>query len=443
MTRYMDLCEQVLELVGNRAEAQVMVAGGRSALTRFANSFIHQNVGEDQLSVTLKVVVDGRVASASTTRSDTDALRRLVEGAIDAAKLRPVDPDWPGLAPPAEVQPVEHYDQATAQASPEERAAVVKEFVAAGDGMRAAGYCDTEGGVIAFASTAGQRVDGRSTRATVDGIQQTAASAGAAHQTALRLADLDGSAAGRVAARKAREASQPVELEPGRYEVVLEPECVATIVVFLAAYGLNGKAVAEGQSFARVGDRQFDRSVNVWDNVAEPRALGVPFDAEGTPKRKVDFVREGVVESLAHDRRTARKLGAESTGHAIPGGEVWGAFPTNVFVGTGNRSLEEMIGAVGRGLLVTRFNYCRILDPKTQVVTGLTRNGTFLIEEGEVTSAVGNLRFTQSFVKALDEGSVLGIGSESRFADSEFGAGFIVAPSLHLAEWNFTGGAKG
>jgi predicted Zn-dependent protease len=443
MTGYVDLCEQVLELVGNRAEAQVMVAGGRSALTRFANSFIHQNVGEDQLSVTLKVVVDGRVASASTTRSDTEALRRLVEGVIAAAKLRPVDPDWPGLAAPAEVQSVEHYDQATADASPEERAAVVKEFVAAGDGMRAAGYCDTEGGVIAFASTAGQRVEGRSTRATVDGIHQTAASAGAAHQTALRVADLDGSTAGEVAARKARDASQPVELEPGRYEVVLEPECVATIAVFLAFYGFNGKAVAEGQSFAKVGERQFDRSFNIWDNVAEPRALGVPFDAEGTPKRKVDFVREGVVESLAHDRRTARKLGAESTGHAIPGGEVWGAFPTNVFVGTGNRSLEEMIRAVGRGLLVTQFNYCRVLDPKTQVVTGLTRNGTFLIEGGEIGKAVGNLRFTQSFVKALGEGGVRGIGSESRFADSEFGAGLIVAPAMHLAEWNFTGGAKG
>ncbi|MGH8934970.1 MAG: TldD/PmbA family protein [Acidimicrobiia bacterium] len=443
MSRYMDLCEQVLELVGRRAEAQVMVAGGRSALTRFANSFIHQNVGEDQLSVNLKVVVDGRVASASTTRSTVDALQRLVEGAIDAAKLRPVDPDWPGLAPPAEVQPVEHYDEATAEASPEERAAVVKEFVAAGDGMRAAGYCDTEGGLVAFASTAGQRAEGRSTRATVDGIHQTESSAGAAHQTALRLADLDGSAGGQVAARKARDASKPVELEPGRYEVVLEPECVATIVVFLSFYGLNGKAVAEGQSFARVGERQFDRTFNIWDSVAELRALGVPFDAEGTPKRKVDFVREGVVESLAHDRRTAGKLDAESTGHAIPGGEVWGAFPSNVFVGTGNRSLPEMIGAVERGLLVTQFNYCRILDPKTQVVTGLTRNGTFLIEGGEVTKAVGNLRFTQSFVKALGEGSLLGIGSESRFADSEFGAGFIVAPAVHLAEWNFTGGAKG
>ncbi|MDP8958651.1 MAG: metallopeptidase TldD-related protein [Actinomycetota bacterium] len=224
---------------------------------------------------------------------------------------------------------------------------------------------------------------------------------------------------------------------------MLEPECTATIAVFLSFYGFNGKPFVEGQSFVRLGEQQFDRSIDIWDDVAEPRALGVPFDAEGTPKRRVDFVSRGVTTSLAHDRRTAGKMDAESTGHAIPGGEVWGAFPSNLFFGTGNRTLEEMIAEVERGLLVTTFNYCRVLDPKTQVITGLTRNGTFLIERGEVTRGVKNLRFTQSLLEALGKGKVLGIGSQSRFADSEFGAGYVVAPALHLAEWNFTGGAQG
>lgn len=439
----LDICEQVLDLVGDRAEAQVRVTGGRDALTRFANSFIHQNVAEDGLSVNLKVAIDGKVASATTTRTGQDALKRLVEDAIQAARLRPADPDWPGTAPPAEVTDPNHYDQATAEAGPEDRARLVGTFVGQGPGLRAAGYVSTEGGSVAVATSAGQRAEGRATRATVDGIHQTASSAGSAHQSSTRLADLDGAAAGQRAARKAESSADADDLEPGRYEVVLQPECVATIVVFLTGYGFNAKAVIEGQSFVKLGERQFDASIDLWDDAFDPTAMGAGFDAEGTPKRRVDLIDAGVSASLAHDRRTAGKMDTESTGHAVPGSEVWGAFPTNLFMGTGDRTEEEMIEAVERGLLVTEFNYCRVLDPKTQVVTGLTRNGTFLIENGEVTGAIKNLRFTQSFVEALGSGRVVGIGSESRFADSEFGPGFIVVPSLHLAEWNFTGGARG
>jgi predicted Zn-dependent protease len=146
---------------------------------------------------------------------------------------------------------------------------------------------------------------------------------------------------------------------------------------------------------------------------------------------------------VAHDRRTALRAGTESTGHAIPHGEVFGPFPTNLFIAAGDQTFDDLLGSLDRGLLVTEFNYCRILDPKTQVVTGLTRNGTFLVEKGKITRAVKNLRFTQSFLDALGPGNVKGVESSTRFADGEFGPGMVVAPSIHLAEWNFTGGARG
>lgn len=446
MTRIepLDLCERVLDLVGDRAEAQVTVWAGRSALTRFANSFIHQNVGEDALSVTLKVAAENqRVASASTTHSDPDGLARLVEGALAAARLRPVDPHWPGLAPPAPVPKVDHHDPATEDATPAERAERVRAFVEAGPGLRAAGYCDTEGAVTAFANSAGQRAEALASRATLDGIHQTDDSAGSAHQTAVRLADLDAAAAGVDAADRARRSEGALELEPGEYEVVLEPECVATILVFLALYGFNAKQVIEGQSGIRLGEAQFDPAVHVWDDATDPAALGVPFDFDGTPKRRVDLVAGGVPRALAHDRRTARRLGAESTGHAVPGSDVHGPFLHHLFMGTGDAPTSRLVAQVGRGLLVTTFNYCRILDPKTQVVTGLTRNGTFLVEDGEVGAGVRNLRFTQSFLDALAPGNVLGIGREARFADSEFGPGLVHCPALRLASWRFTGGARG
>jgi len=168
-----ELCARVLELVDGQAEAQVTASAGRSALTRFANSFIHQNVAEDRASVGLTVVVEGRLAGASTTVVDDDGLRRLVDSTLEAARLRPVDPDWPGLAPPAPTPDVEHSDAATAAAAPADRATVVKAFVdAGGPDLKAAGYCATSDRDYAYANTAGQRATGRATDAGFEGIQQ-------------------------------------------------------------------------------------------------------------------------------------------------------------------------------------------------------------------------------------------------------------------------------
>ena len=391
-----------------------------------------------------------RVATASTTRTDTDGLAALVENTLAAAALRPVDPDWPGLAPPAPVPDVEHYDAATEEASPDERARRVRAFVDAGPGLRAAGYCDTDGGTIAFANSAGQRAEGRSSRATIDGIHQTDDSAGSGHATAARIADLDAAGVGGAAADRALRSSGAADIEPGEYEVVLEPECVATILIFLAFYGFNAKAAIEGQSGIRLGEAQFDPAVSVWDDATDPAALGVAFDADGTPKRRLDLVQAGVAKALAHDRRTAsvpHSSTTESTGHAIGESDAYGAFPSNLFLGPADPSFgagtADLIASTARGLLVTTFNYCRILDPKTQVVTGLTRNGTFLIEDGKVRGGVKNLRFTQSFLDALAPGNVLGISREARFADSEFGAGLVHCPALRLGSWRFTGGARG
>jgi predicted Zn-dependent protease len=234
-----------------------------------------------------------------------------------------------------------------------------------------------------------------------------------------------------------------IDLEPAEYEVVLEPECVGTILVFLAAYGFNAKQVIEGLSGIRLGEAQFDPALDIWDDATDPVALGVTFDVDGTPKRHLELVARGVSAALAHDRRTARKMGTESTGHAVPGSDAFGALPTNMFMRPGVDSTEQLVSSVRRGLLISTFNYCRILDPKTQVVTGLTRNGTFLVEDGQVRSGVRNLRFTQSFLDAISPGQVLGVGSGARFADTEFGTGMVHCPALHLASWRFTGGAKG
>lgn len=439
-------CDRVLALVGDRADALVTCGQGTNALTRFANSRIHQNMASDEEQVRLRVVVDdGRIAQATTTRLDPDSLERLVEATIAAARLCPPDPEYPGLAPPGAVTEVDHFDPATAAVSPDARAEVVADFVGAGPDLESAGYCSTDADTHVLCSTTGLRYASRVTMAQLDAIHRAAAvdgppTDGYGQVTSQRIADLDGRRVGDVAAAKAIGGAHPIELEPGSYEVVLEAKAVAAVLLFPAWLGFNGKAHAEGTSFAHLGEQQFDERISIWDDGTDPRSLGRPYDAEGTPKRRVDLVTSGVTVGLAHDRRSAALAGVESTGSSI-GQESFGGYPGDLFLESGDESLEQLIAGVDRGLLVTDFWYNRILDPKTQVVTGLTRNGLFLIEGGEIAGPVQNLRYTQSVVGALAPGHVLGVGDDAQLVSNE--GGIVHVPSLRLRSWAFTGGAQG
>lgn len=441
-----DTCERVLALVGDRAEALVTRGRGRSALTRFANSRIHQNMDGDDDQVRLQVVLPGgRASQATTTRTDGVSLARLVDEAVAAAALLPEDRQHPGLADPCPLPTVDHFDGRTASCTPDDRASIVAEFVATGAGLESAGYCSTESLVHVLASSAGLRCASRSTMAQIDAIHRAPATAGPPTDgfgqcTSQRVADLDGRRIGEVAAQKATAGADPIELEPGAYEVVLEPRAVASILLFPAWLGFNGKAVAEGTSFAHVGEQQFDEKVHLWDDATDPRALGRPYDAEGTPKRRLDLVAAGITVGLTHDRRSAALAGVASTGSSI-GSDSFGGYPSDLFFGGGDESLDDLIAGVRRGLLVTDLWYNRILDPKTQVVTGLTRNGLFLIEDGAVVAPVQNLRYTQSVVAGLGPGHVLGLGNDAQLVSNE--GGVVHVPSVRLASWSFTGNAQG
>ena len=436
-------CDRVLEMVGDRAEASVVASTGPDALTRFAQSFIHQNVAEADTTVSLRIASDGRTAVSSTTRVDEAGLRALVERTIEAAALRPPDPDYPGMAPPAPVMGDDHWDDATADVSPETRAEAVRAFVSAGPELEAAGYFATKAKHAAFANTSGQRLAGRHTSAVVDGIHRSANGDGAGRAAGASVRDVDTGSAGARAAAKARaQAGDLLDIEPGQYEVVLEPGCLANMLLFLGYAGFNAKALADGTSFVHLGEQQFDEQVSIWDDASDPRTVGYLYDAEGTPKQRVDLVTSGRTTGVVHDRRTAGKAGVESTGHGT-GDESAGAGPGNIFFGAGNRSPDDLIASVERGLLVTDFHYTRILDPKTQVVTGLTRNGLFLIEGGEVVGAAKNVRFTQSYVAALAPGKVLGVGNDAQLITGSQLGGFSHVPTVRLASWNVTGGARG
>lgn len=438
-----DLVDRVLDVVGNRAETQIMVSRTRHGLTRFANSHIHQHVGEETISVDLRMTRDGRSVATSSTRIDDESLQAQVEKTLTLASLAPVDETWPGLAGDENQTSERQADEATLAATPDTRAEIVAGFVEAGRGLNAAGFCESLVSDTAYGNSAGRRRASAVSRATIDGIHRTDSSSGFGHATSRSIADLDGSAAGARAADLARRSLEPGDLEPGRYQVVLGPDPVSTIAIFQGLYAFNARAVAEDRSAVTLDAEMFDPAITIVDDVTDPRSLALPFDVEGTDRGTLTLIDQGRVAAFTHNRRTAAAANTTSTGHHIPGSDTFGPLGDSLRVQPGTATTEELIQGVDRGLYIVAFNYCRVLDPKTLVVTGLTRNGTFLIEDGQMTRPLGNLRFTQSFTEAFAPGNVVAIGNDDRYADCEFGPGLVIAPSMHLASWNITGNQQG
>jgi PmbA protein len=262
--------------------------------------------------------------------------------------------------------------------------------------------------------------------------------AGTAEETAARLGDVEPERVGSRAFEKARDSQEPQDLEPGPFDVVLEPLAVSTLVGFLAYMGFGGRAIAEGRSplSGKAGQRVAAEKISIFDDALSPLTIGLPFDFEGTPKRRVDLIREGEFIGGVHDRRSAKMAGTESTGHGLPPPNPEGAFPLNLFLDTGDATLDDMIGSTERGLLVTRFHYSNVVNPMDTTITGMTRDGTWLIEGGRVKHPVKNLRFTQSILEALS--NVEMVGRDSQIAGEFFFAASRV-PALKVRGFNFSG----
>ena len=437
---FRDVSEAALDLRGADG-VEVLCIHEWSGLTRFAESAIHQSTAREDTGLRVRVISQGRVGVAATNELTKEGAASAARSAMELASIAAPDPMFAGLAPPAPV-PERHdgYDEATAGTTPTERAEAVAELIgASGDGYHAAGAYETAATEVAVANTEGQFCYAPSTQATVTTVVSDGdGGTGFAEIAASRAADISPREIGERAFTKARDSRKPRELDPGRYEVVLEPAAVATLLGFLAYLGFGGRSLAEGRScFSdRLGETLMSDLVSIYDDALSPLTVGLPFDFEGTPKRRVDLVERGRVLGGVHDRRSAKQTGDASTGHALPPPNPEGPFPLNLFLEPGDASQEEMVAATDRGLLVTRFHYSNVVHPKESTITGMTRDGTWLIENGEVKHAVKNFRFTQSIIEALRD--VVQVGRETELASEFFFASSRV-PAARISSFQFTG----
>ncbi len=412
---------------------EVVLRSDSTALTRFTKNYIHQNVAERDYTVTVRVIFGKKIGSVTTNFLHDDSLKEAVEDAAAIAKLQPPNEEFEGLPEPEPLPDVDCFVPETDSFSAKSRALAVKEVVevAKERGFEASGAFSTGTMELAVGNSRGVRAYNVSTYAALSTVMMGADGSGYAEASGRDVREIRPGEVARIARDKCAMAQNPVSIAAGEYEVVLEPLAVAMLLSYLGRAGFSALAVREGRSFltGRLGQKLFDEKFNMWDDGLDPRGFPIPFDLEGVPKRKVTLVENGVAKELVYDYNTAKKEGRKSTGHG--GFRGWGPMPVNLFMGEGTATLEEMIRSTKRGILVTRFHYTNMAHPLKVLITGMTRDGTFLIEDGYITKAVKNFRFTESALRVFSTLDM--IGRETVRVER------TVVPAIRVPAFNFTG----
>lgn len=429
-----DICLRALSHV-TEGQAEVMLSQTISPLTRFANNIIHQNVAVTNTSLSLRVDIGDRSGRATTNQFDEDSLKKLARQACEAARAISIDQDLPPLVGPQRYRRMGGYSEATAYVEPGVRASLVKQAVAVAreHKVELAGLVANNGSVYAMANTQGLFAYHRQSSASMEITARKGLAAGRAEKNVRTIGRIDPQALARIAIKKCLGMVDARELEPGAYTVILEPEAAATPLQFMAWLAFGAQAVQEGTSClaGNIGRKLFGSNVTILDDAFHPLMVwSQPFDYEGIPKKKVVIVDRGVVKTPVYDQKTAAKEGKKTTGHGLPQPNTHGPIPINLVMKGGRRTLEQMIKSTERGILVTRFWYNRVVDPKVPIITGMTRDGTFFVENGKIVCGVKNLRFNQNLVEFFNNIEELG---------NQVSQGNMVVPAMKVRNFHFTG----
>ena len=422
---------------GGVPEAEVHIEESIHALTRFANNAIHQHVAEQGLIVSIRPAVDGRTARVTTNRVEEDALLAALEDSLSLAAHQPKDPQLLPMPGRQKYRAVRRFHNATAALTSEDRARAVRSAcqLAEKQGQIAAGIFSSGQSQTVFANSRGLATSYRQTQAAFSITMQEGSAASWAKGNSADVRQIEPLRLAKTASEKAARAQNPMELAPGRFTVILEPAAVLDLVGFLF-YDFAATAVADKRSClsGRLGKPVFGKNITITDDVYHPDQLGSPFDGEGMPRQRVVLVDRGIVKSLVYSRRSAKQAGTKTTGHGFSLPNEYGEAPLNLVVTGGNTSVEEMIASTDRGLLVTRLWYIREVDPYEKIMTGMTRDGLFLIERGKIAHAARNFRFNQSVLEMLR--NVECLGPAGRAAGEE--SFEMVVPPMKIRNFHFS-----
>ena len=454
-----DIFERIKKL-STRDEVEVLFSGGHFALTRFANNTIHQNVAEENHVVSVRSVFGRKTARAFTNKFDDESLRQVVRSAESLARVQHPDPDLLPMPDTSEATgsagggaratqtPPRHFER-TAQITPEQRAAGVKKIVGVAEkhGLTTAGVFSSAESLEGIFNSRGLSKWHMQTSAEVSITMLADDSSGWQKASSPDVANLDPLRLAEIAAQKAVGSAHPREIPPGKYTVILEPAAVLDIVGFMF-WDYSGMAILDQRSFltGRIGTKLFGDNVTIWDDVAHPLQSGAPFDGEGMQRQKVGLVEDGIVKRVVYARATAERMKRSeyknkvgpiaATGHGFPLPNEMGEMPLNiVFAPVSNpQTVEQMIASTERGVLVTRLWYIREVEPFEKMLTGMTRDGTFYVENGRVQGGLRNFRFNESLIHLLSNVEAMSVPLRS-CGEESFD---MVVPAMKVRDFNFT-----
>ncbi|MEP7365650.1 MAG: TldD/PmbA family protein [Acidobacteriota bacterium] len=437
------LCRQVLGWAEEAArslgirDVELHMGAESSALTRFANNTIHQNVASRGVALSVRTAIDGRTARASTNRLAREDVRRAVEQAAALTRAAELDPHLPDMLGPQEVQDAPRWFASTASCTPAERAHAVKSAIdeAEREGQIAAGIFSTGESVTAVLNSRGLFCYHAETDAVFSMTAMAADSSGWAKRSACDLGELDLASLAASATSKAKLSSAPVVIDPGRYRVVLEHAAVLDLVGQIFS-DFSATAIEEQRSFLteKLGRQLFGENISIVDDCHHPMQHGAPFDGEGMPRKSLALIDRGAVREVACGRSAGLRTGAPPTGHGLPLPNEAGEMAGNIVMSGGEESVESLVAGMDRGILVTRLWYIREVDPAAKHMTGMTRDGTFLVEDGRVVRGLRNFRFNQSVVDLLN--SVEAMSASRRTSGEE--AFDMVVPAMRAANFHFS-----
>lgn len=441
-------------------EVEVLFSGGRFALTRFANNTIHQNVAEENHVVSVRTTFDGRTARAFTNKFDEESLRQVVRSAESLAKVQHPDPDLLPMPDSQEAsgsagggaratQTPSRHSQQTAGITPELRAEGVKKIVGVAERRKltTAGVFSSGESIEGIFNSRGLSNWHTQTSAEVSITMLAGDSSGWQKANSPDAGNLDPLALAEIAAQKALDSARPREIPAGKYTVILEPAAVLDIVGFMF-WDYSGMAILDQRSFltGRIGTKLFGDNITISDDVAHPQQTGSPFDGEGVQRQRVGLVENGIVKRVVYARATAERMKnsehrdkvgpIDATGHGFALPNEMGEMPLNIVFAPGGdpQTVEQMIASTERGVLVTRLWYIREVEPFEKMLTGMTRDGTFYVENGRVQGGVRNFRFNESLIHMLSNVEAMSIPVRSSGEESFD----MVVPAMKVKEFNFT-----
>jgi predicted Zn-dependent protease len=435
------VCEKIFRLAGG-VQCEVTAETRKRALTRFADNVISQNVASSSVSFAVRLLDSGRTAKLDFNQADDASLRRAVTSGLEILRKQKKDPAPLPLARPRPIPAGKNlYDRETAELSPSYRAekasALAKTCKKAG--QTAYGAVENGSSELTIANNLGLLVRHRETSAVHSVTVRDKDGFGWAEYPAFSVGEIPFERLNETARSKAAAGRSPKEIKPGKYTVILEPQASVDLLSYLACFGFGGQVYNDGHSFicGKLGKKVLSPLLSMEDNSLDGAAPGMPFDYEGQPRTRVKLVENGTLVSPVHDRKTAKAAKTSSTGHALPQPSYMGPIPLNLSVKPGQGGLEDLIRGTERGILVTQFHYTNLLKTQTVEMTGMTRNGTFMVENGKTTFPLRNLRFTQNMVEAFSN-----VEAVSGRAVPCNGWGVMSCPAFKLSGFTFSSSTK-